>query len=164
MSTIWIAIAEAVSSAVNVVLKVLVFHAQPVVVRLDDIANRDDADEVTVFQYRQVADPILGHPPHDQFDFVVGGRDNDFGGHARFDQRCVECSRIRCHGPHQVAFGDHPDHAIAIADNQRPAVVLDQSAASVGERRLGGDRMDERALIAQDVSQDHRGSLDSKCP
>ena len=94
----------------DVALQVVVFHRQPVVLHLHDVADRDQTDQPAVFHHGQMADAPLGHQTHGVFDGVIGRAGGHVAGHDTGNKHARQGAFARRAGLENVALGDDARH------------------------------------------------------
>jgi hypothetical protein len=127
-----------------------------------NVADRHDADELTVLEHRKVSDPVLSHDSHNVVEAVTRYADNQVHRH----DVSHEC-RAGCSGPIQL-YASFPAHSqdISFAHNPRGAAVSlgdDQGTDPVLVHPADGflygaislDGHDVPALLSQDILDPH---------
>ena len=129
-----------------------------VALRLDDIADGDDADEPTLVEDGQVADAPLRHGVGDGGDVVRGQSHHDVPRHEAL-HRALEDALVADRLAHDVALGDDPDGGARLAHHdERADVVLGEEPERLTDGLLGPNRDHAAPLARQDVRDGHRSS------
>jgi hypothetical protein len=142
-------------SACDVVLELGPFGLQQVDARLHQVADADDAGQLTVHDDGEVPEPPGGHDCREVADVVVRAARGDLGGHDVGHRGLEQPRSTRVQPPHDVPLGDDADEVAAVDDRQRTHVVGGQLAEELGDGGIGPDRRHGGALVAQYVRDPH---------
>src|SRR6266545_5151401 len=139
------------AAARDVVGQVLDLEALLLRLVLDEVADRHEPDDVVVVDHGQVSDAAVGHDRHRLFDRRLGRDVDERRRHDLADFRVA--ARAALHGdlPQVVALGHDPDDLVAVGDEDRADVALDDLHERVVDRRAGLDLQDVAALAPEDV-------------
>ena len=77
--------------------------------RLNHIADRYDAGQLSPLDHRKMAELTLGHAPHQIDNLVLPAADRDFAFHHLGDRRFEGSATHRAHCTDDVTFGDDAD-------------------------------------------------------
>src|SRR6266566_358330 len=92
----------------------------------NDIADRDDAGQLSCGEHRHVPDSQLGHGGADVVDRDVRPATDDGRRHQVGDRRREDVLAPLVELPDDVALGDDADDAVVVDDDQRADIVLCQ--------------------------------------
>ena len=73
------------ASTLNIILQVMIFHAQTIVLGFHHIADRYDPYEPSILQDRQVPNTVMGHLAHDFRQIFVQRTGHELGRHVVAD-------------------------------------------------------------------------------
>src|SRR5262249_161716 len=142
---------------VDVGQEVLILVAELLVQRLDDVADRDDADQLVAGGDGHLGDPPAAHLAHDFLDVVVDAAGDRVAGHHVADRHPTEALAALVDNPQHVPLAEDPDELPVVVDHrQRADVVLDQLGDRLADGRLAVDRDDPASLGLQYVTHLHR--------
>src|SRR3990167_432115 len=85
---------------------------------LDQVANRQQTDQLAVFQYRQVPQVFLDHQLHAKARAIFWGDGQQIARHHLADRGHVGGQLLARHPAHVVAFGDNAGHLTVFYDHQ----------------------------------------------
>lgn len=115
-----------------------------------DVADGDHAAEFALRENREVANSVLGHQPHDRFNFILEIACNHIPRHNLIDGLILQMAVSVGTGTEDIAFGDDPDHRFALNDHQRAAIAFDKRGDDISQGCRRGDRMDLGSLCFED--------------
>src|SRR4029453_7151782 len=87
---------------------------------LDQVADREDAHQLVVFDHGKVSHPFLGHEGHALVDSVLWRHRDDRTAHDLGDEHLLGGSARKDDLARVVPLGDHPDEPLFLDDQQCP--------------------------------------------
>src|SRR5262245_52154358 len=130
--------------------------------RLDDVADRDHAQQLAAAHHRHMAETAAGHGFHEVVDRVVWIAGDNLASHDMTRFEIHRASAVQRHGPHQVALGDDAGDLIATTHHQHRAdAPCAELLGDLGHRRVRAHREYEAALLGKDIGDEHGSPLAS---
>ena len=127
--------------------------------RLDDVADRDQSEQLAAPHHRQVAEATAGHDFHDIVDRLVGVAGHDVAGHHLPGLQLQRLGTMAGQGTNEISFGDDAgDPAVTIQHQHRSDATDTQLLGHLGHRCLGAHREDTSALLGENVGDEHGSS------
>ena len=109
---------------------------------LDEIANRDEADDLVVLDHREMAEAVLGHEGEAFVDGVAKGDGKDRAGHDVSHARFLRGVAKQGAFARVIALGEDAEQMVVGADEQSADVVLGHEFERFEDRVVGGDGQD----------------------
>lgn len=148
------------SAAGNVMLQLRDHELLIVHHLLQRVADRNDADEFPFFIDGQVADVFVDHNGDAFVQRLAALHVKDFGGHDLGHLRLAGGASLQVQPADAVALGQDAGHFAIVDDQYRAGVLLGHQFEGFKHRRVGTDRPDFVALLADHLSDcDHTSLL-----
>ena len=143
----------------DVVLQVLDLEALLLRLELDEVADRDHADEGAAVGDGRVADAAVGHQRHALLDARVGRDADDGSGHDLADGGGARAPPFDGDPAQVVPLGEDADDLVAVGDEERSHVRLDHRLDGVEHGGVRADPDHVAGLPLEDVGDRlHRGT------
>src|SRR5208283_558576 len=123
---------------------------------LDDVADRDDADQSTGMEHGNLGDPPFAHLAHDVVDIVEDIAGDGITGHDLGDPHPAESLAPIVDDPKDIPLREDSDQpTIMINYRQRSDVILHEPGDRFVYGRFRVDRDDSIPFGVQDIANQH---------
>src|SRR5262245_16199923 len=124
--------------------------------RLDDVADRDQAQQLAAMHHRQVAEAPVGHGLHDLVDRIVGIAGDDIARHHLARLELERPGAVRRGGANEIALRDDAHHRALVAQYQdRADAPAAELLRDLGDRCGRSHRINQAALLRENVGDEH---------
>jgi len=118
----------------------------------DHIADRNDADELLMFENREMAHGLRGHDGHAFLNRLIKSRTDDSRRHDFADQSPWRRSSFQDYLSRVIALGDYADESAAVQHDQCPYVALRHDRERVEDGGVWMNVVNAVALLIEHVS------------
>src|SRR2546427_5165518 len=119
---------------------------------IDEVANRDDAQDAVAVKHREVADAMVGHQAHAFFDRVYGTYLDDLAGKDFFHRGLFRRFTFEGDLARIIAFRDNAYESAILYDQQCADIFVGHHLDGIEDSGVRRDGPDSGAFVAQDFS------------
>jgi len=129
------------------------------VLKIDQqVAHRQNTDDVSLIRNRQMADPSFAHHAVGIHRGSVDVQSNDWTTHDAVHRDVIGVEPFRHAAPDDVGFTDDPDIVALILYQQRTHSLISHQARGIAQRDISGNRFD--IAVDEDGEWKHRFGVD----